>query len=109
LTQFHFAGIQSVWIRRALVAAGFGRGALSSGLPIEIGHSTLPYHDVTTLATDRRAGPSDEEAIDLKRKEDSPHSGADADGGLLSPDTPFFHIDLFAAVRAAESAVGERS
>ena len=107
-TQFHFAGIQSVWTRRALIAAGFGTGTPASGLPVESGPQITPYHGVATLGARDRAGPSDEEeAIKFKQKDDNLRTLADSDtGSFLSSDTPFFHVDLFAAVHAAESLVG---
>ena len=65
----------------------------------------MDYHGGTTHGTDQR----DEEATEakpLKRKERKERPTADLDDmPFLSLDTPFFHIDLIAAVRAAEFAV----
>ena len=65
----------------------------------------MDYHGVPTLGTDQR----DEEATEakpLRRKERNSRPAADLDDTpFLSLDTPFFHVDLIAAVRAAEFAV----
>jgi hypothetical protein len=69
----------------------------------------MAYHGVSTLGADQHPGPDDEEATEakpLRRKERKSHPAADPnDTPFLSLDTPFFHIDLIAAVRAAELAV----
>ncbi|KAF8921513.1 sulfate permease [Mucidula mucida] len=106
--EFHFATILSPWIRRALVAGGFGMGHASGRFTQEIA-AVVPYRDGLR---DRRLDelrhiPTDspidiESGGDLKR-ESSISSASGGHEPLLSSDTPFFHLDLHAAVRAAES------
>nr|VWO98822.1 Diguanylate cyclase [Ganoderma boninense] len=78
--EFHFATVLSPWIRRGLIAGGFGIGSASSGIPTEI----APAADIEAV----------EESL---QAEGSP---------IVSEDTPFFHFDLSAAVRAAEAGLG---
>ncbi len=56
LTQFHFATILSPWIRRALVAGGFGVGTLSTRMHEEIAPVTR-YHD-QYIADPEHIGPA---------------------------------------------------
>ncbi|KIJ69490.1 hypothetical protein HYDPIDRAFT_79859 [Hydnomerulius pinastri MD-312] len=103
---FHFASILSPWIRRALVAGGFGIGALADR-PHEIA-SVVPY----------RGGRREQWRDDSSQDDIEAHESSEplpiSPGGthlaetapLLSVDTPFFHIDLASAVRAAELGLG---
>ncbi|KAF8448683.1 sulfate permease [Boletus edulis BED1] len=79
--EFHFASILSPWIQRALIASGFGIGS-SSEIPSEIAPVVGTY-DVTYLSRGR-------ESV----SESTP---------LLTEETPFFHFDVVAALRAARS------
>ncbi|KAF8162980.1 sulfate transporter family-domain-containing protein [Crassisporium funariophilum] len=102
--EFHFATILSPWIRRALVAGGFGLGISSSKIPQEIAAVIPNREDPTEL---RHFELNDDlESVDIKKR----RSGQDSDiagyAPLLSTDTPFFHVDLAGAVNAAESGVG---
>ncbi|TFK26439.1 high affinity sulfate permease [Coprinopsis marcescibilis] len=104
--EFHFAPILSPWIHRALVAGGFGVGNSHSTLPRDLA-AVVPYRDgVSFEEEDNKVerGSDDLEASDIK-KAPSPAS----DSGDLEPivplNTPFFHIDLASAVKAAESGV----
>ncbi|EPQ58453.1 sulfate permease [Gloeophyllum trabeum ATCC 11539] len=90
--EFHFACILSPWIRRALIAAGFGTGTPSAKLPQEIA-PVVPDHD-GYLSSDS----------DITDESLGYAHGKDA-GPLVPSATPFFHFDLAAAVRAAESGV----
>ncbi|KAH8833611.1 sulfate transporter family-domain-containing protein [Flagelloscypha sp. PMI_526] len=100
--EFHFATILTPWIRRSLVAAGFGTSDPAPDFRPEIA-GVVPYRrgDREPLSSESKA-PIDEEAIVVK----SPSSSvSDRDGGqvrVVSSATPFFHVDLQAAVRAAE-------
>ncbi|KAI0747885.1 sulfate permease [Daedaleopsis nitida] len=95
--EFHFATILSPWIRRALVAGGFGIGASSSRAPAEIA-PVVPYRGGRTQF-DGQQKTADIEAIEeVPAKED--------EAPIVPEDTPFFHFDLVAAVRAAESGLG---
>jgi len=98
--EFHFASIQSPWIRRALVAGGFGTGLSSSQGPAEVA-PVVPDQYITQK---HHHYVDDPEAQDVKHKS----GGASvASLQLSSADTPFFHFDLATAVRAAESGLGK--
>ncbi|KAJ7905269.1 sulfate transporter family-domain-containing protein [Mycena olivaceomarginata] len=104
--EFHFATLLSPWIRRALVAGGFGTGTPSSQVPREIAQ-VVPYRELQSGSTPevyRLEGESDVEAGDKISK--VPHSpdpsSPEGFAPVVEEDTPFFHLDLAAAVRAAE-------
>ncbi|KAJ7470535.1 sulfate transporter family-domain-containing protein [Mycena latifolia] len=108
--EFHFSTILSPWIRRALIAGGFGTGVSASRVPREIAQ-VVPYRDL------KDGDPSnaslqelDLEANDQKAQEapDSPDPSAAGYVPVIPTDTPFFHLDLAAAVRAAESGSAAR-
>ncbi|KIJ17343.1 hypothetical protein PAXINDRAFT_131065 [Paxillus involutus ATCC 200175] len=98
--EFHFATVLSPWIRRALVAGGFGistdtrvHSEIAPVVPYRGGHS------------DRWPDDSSRSKVDIEAHEPSfPHGGTHSQetGPLLATDTPFFHFDLAGAVRAAE-------
>lgn len=109
--EFHFAGILSPWIKRPLVACGFGTGEPAARLPAEIAASQ-PYGGMGTFAHGTiTEETTDDPELGLKRDRDSGKfttetaenaSKVDQYGALSSLDTPFFHFDLQSAVRAAE-------
>lgn len=113
--EFHFASILSPWIRRALVAGGFGTGLPASSGPRELA-PVLQWEPPFQPASGRSF---DIEALPGKSDNDSPlddtlQRGAygRSSGGeeaLLTTDTPFFHVDLTAAVRAAENGLKSSS
>ncbi|KAI0078989.1 sulfate permease [Panus rudis PR-1116 ss-1] len=118
--EFHFATILSPWIRRALVAGGFGTGSPSAAIPREIA-AVVPYRDedLTEPAPEQKlVSENDIEAqpreIEIQKTQMSPSSSArDRDGSVggepvVLEDTPFFHLDIVQAVRAAERSA-ERS
>ncbi|KAJ3760903.1 sulfate transporter family-domain-containing protein [Lentinula raphanica] len=118
--EFHFASILSPWIRRALVAGGFGVGTLSSRVPREIA-AVVPYRDGLSdrEISDLRQNTIREQVDDIERNMSSSAQGKESirsfeiEGTgyapLLPQDTPFFHLDLASAVRAAESGLENRS
>ncbi|KAJ3726270.1 sulfate transporter family-domain-containing protein [Lentinula raphanica] len=118
--EFHFASILSPWIRRALVAGGFGVGTLSSRVPREIA-AVVPYRDGLSdrELSDLRQNIIREQVDDIERNMSSSAQGKESirsfeiEGTgyapLLPQDTPFFHLDLASAVRAAESGLENRS
>jgi solute carrier family 26 (sodium-independent sulfate anion transporter), member 11 len=100
--EFHFATVLSPWIRRALIAGGFGTG-LSAATTRDIA-SVVPYRDgVEELP---RFTKEDIESSDLKKRRSGSESPSpEGYAPIISTDTPFFHIDLASAVRAAESGL----
>lgn len=128
--QFHFANILSPWIRRSLVAAGFGTGHReNSGVRHEVAPVTR-YHDQyiadprhcddeAAKEDARSARLEDPEAIIETPTPSSSRSSSqitiasvsevDAKLSSIAPimpvATPFFHFDIAAAVRAAESGI----
>ncbi|KAF8633738.1 hypothetical protein AX17_004394 [Amanita inopinata Kibby_2008] len=107
--EFHFATILSPWIRRALVAGGFGTG-ISQNAPRDIAE-VVPYRDGRTNDIDQETmASSDAESGDTRkglRGLPSPYTPGYAP--VLPVETPFFHLDLQGAVRAAESAPARSS
>ena len=115
--QFHFATILSPWIRRALIAGGFG--VRDSGETNYVHEEIAPvtrYHDQyiadpehTKLERDMIARTADLEA---GTSSTSTNARSSSDGTIQSlpdeptwivpPETPFFHLDLESAVKAAE-------
>lgn len=114
---FHFCHILSPWIRRGLVAGGFGialNEEQRARIPVEItpivGHPTVSEDSDGFLFRDLRNEPKqDEEAIQTSRSAAS--SATDFEGSLVSTLTPYFHFDISSAVRAAEkdAAISDRS
>ncbi|TFK55263.1 sulfate permease [Heliocybe sulcata] len=128
--EFHFSCILSPWIRRALIAAGFGTGTPMANLPQEIAPVVPPHEQyfsqeyqyptagsTTPMSSDDKHNPKAdlEVGVDTPRTAHSIIEESDErslgyahgkDGAPLVPAaTPFFHFDLAAAVRAAESGV----
>ncbi|CAG7849048.1 Probable sulfate permease C869.05c [Serendipita indica DSM 11827] len=118
--EFHFANILSPWVRRGLVAGGFGTGKdvdfpaeVAPVVPNQSGDYADPDHQTPhlrhreewisktgTTKTDKTE--ADVESGDSEyRKSNSPSSSVE--GPLLSTLTPFFHVDLASAVRVAEA------
>lgn len=122
---FHFCHILSPWIRRALVAGGFGIALTEKErlrIPFEIapivGSTALAqkkdkdgyvYTDLTQTkpVKDIEAGSGSADDIQqhsqIKGVNASAASSAtDFEGSLVSTSTPYFHFDLSTAVLAAE-------
>ncbi|KAH8107159.1 sulfate permease [Cristinia sonorae] len=93
--EFHFSTILSPWIRRALIAGGFGTGQPSSSIPSEIA-AVVSYRDLQPI-------PSDKAIVDI---ETSPveQSNSSTHAPVSLEDTPYFHLDIVQAVRAAEKS-----
>jgi sodium-independent sulfate anion transporter 11 len=120
--EFHFANILSPWVRRALLAGGFGIGD-GSHIPIEVA-PVVPAHDQeydhvpddwkprhAAAQSGRPTAKNDLEGAgdESSGKAHDSDNGRDGDessseGLLVSGLTPFFHVDLRAAVRAAEAS-----
>ncbi|KAL7283193.1 hypothetical protein ACG7TL_002620 [Trametes sanguinea] len=117
--EFHFATILSPWIRRALIAGGFGVGNLSTHAHEEIAPVTR-YHD-QYIADPQHADPTkdshdrpDDPEAQVGTPEGSARASSEgtiqevftgAGAPMMLPSTPFFHLDLPTAVRAAEGGV----
>ncbi|KEP54943.1 sulfate permease [Rhizoctonia solani 123E] len=106
--EFHFASILSPWIRRALVAGGFGMEEHGRVIPHEIAPVVPPPQGEYT-------GPNEEYAItttisktpggdyrDLEDLKSTSSSVTEFEAAIVSRSTPYFHLDLNSAVRAAE-------
>jgi sodium-independent sulfate anion transporter 11 len=97
---FHFATILSPWIRRALVAGGFGGASADGARPSEI----APVVRGADAHGDALATPRTPFALGDGDVEAPRELGATESYDTLVPhDTPFFHFDLPAAVAAAEA------
>ena len=93
----------SPWIRRALVAGGFGTGKPASSIP--------DIAAVTPHGEDSREFPyvhQDLESNVVTAKRDQTRT---PEGGepVIERTTPFFHVDLVSAVKAAESGADSDS
>ncbi|KAF8759798.1 Sulfate permease [Rhizoctonia solani] len=95
--EFHFASILSPWIRRALVAGGFGVEEHGRVIPHEIapvvpppqGQYTGPNDEFAITASNNRASKDDVE--DLKS---ASSSMTEFEAAIVSRSTPYFHLDL---------------
>ncbi|KAG8813947.1 hypothetical protein FRC17_001365 [Serendipita sp. 399] len=115
--EFHFANVLSPWVRRALVAGGFGTGSGEHG-PAEIAPVVQNENfsdarhewEVDHAKQGSKAGKDiergseggDDDKDDYRRSGDN-SAGSSTEGPILSTLTPYFHIDLPSAVKAAES------
>ncbi|ORX36803.1 sulfate transporter family-domain-containing protein [Kockovaella imperatae] len=115
--EFHFTGILSPWIRRALVAGGFGTGESSSKHMIEVA-PVVPRDDSnfpTTESSDSQQSSPAESFKDISyspepkpsaelAKSDSEETPRRSTGvSLLDRATPFFHFDLADALQSIEA------
>ncbi|KAH9934918.1 sulfate permease [Fomitopsis serialis] len=99
--EFHFATILSPWVRRALIAGGFGTGARNSSVPREIA-AVVPYRGGQAL--DRVDKPEQDEEARLPIAEEE-RKFEEETSPLDLEDTPFIHFDLISAVRSAEAGL----
>lgn len=104
LSQFHFASILSPWIRRALVAGGFGTGVPSHHIPTEIA-SVVPYH----LHSSNHKAPEKEADIEERAVPELRIGSGSSSAPINLEDTPFFHLDIVEAVRAAEGTAAHEA
>jgi len=98
--EFHFANILSPWIRRALIAGGFGLSHPERNIPAEVAPVFTHHLSQTNSAYDI------EEGIAPHHKsisDEESHTGSSL-APVISTETPFFHLDLLSAVHAAEQA-----
>lgn len=87
-----------------MVAGGFGIGSSTPHIQHEIA-AVVPYaRDPSALP--RFGGESDLESGEVKKPDSESDTLPIGFAPLVSTDTPFFHLDLTAAVNAAESGIG---
>lgn len=92
------------------MAGGFGTGVTSSNTR-ELA-AVHPYREDPSEFS--QLGKTDDDKHDVEsgsglKKRQSATNSTDSETGyvpIVSPDTPFFHVDLAGAVRAAESGLG---
>ncbi|GAA5823562.1 hypothetical protein JCM11251_000681 [Rhodosporidiobolus azoricus] len=117
--EFHFATILSPWIKRALLAGGFGRDPAATDRPIVEVAAAVPQGENADPTLHQRPAALQTQAsshdikevaeIDVEqgRRESSLEKVPYADsvvGSIGERDFPCFHLDLPSAVAAAESA-----
>lgn len=104
--EFHFASILSPWIRRSLVAAGFGYdlGSQSPTRPHDVVPVVESPYDPLRIgphSTDMEAGGA-KGIVSADPSYGAMHRG---DAPAVQVDTPYFHLDLAEAVAAAEPSL----
>ncbi|KAJ2254338.1 hypothetical protein GGI13_002217 [Coemansia sp. RSA 455] len=112
---WHFAGVKSPWIRRALVAGGFGSSNTATRTVFSVATVGALEHKgdqplSETLSTSNRGqhAPDEEFISDSfastqdKPRVDNSTSFDTLPLPILSADHPFFHIDLDEALKAAK-------
>ncbi|CDO76529.1 hypothetical protein BN946_scf184750.g9 [Trametes cinnabarina] len=95
--EFHFATILSPWIRRALIAGGFGIGSRAPHAPTEIA-PVVPYHGGRSLPQEPKASDIEQAVQEISEERH---------GSIVPEDTPFFHFDIVSAVHAAEAGLSD--
>ncbi|KAI0340645.1 sulfate permease [Trametopsis cervina] len=100
--EFHFATVLSPWIRRALLAGGFGTGTRGN-FTTEIA-PVVPYRNVTEISNEGPEKSDIEHPVSELRRGSSSYGSGDGEPISLE-NTPYFHFDVVAAVRAAESGI----
>ena len=81
------------------MAGGFGLGIPNPGATPEVA-PIVSYHE------SRLSSQSSKDDLEATKEVEKRQSGTVELEPVVPLDTPFFHLDLAAAVRAAESAVG---
>ncbi|KAL7421766.1 Sulfate permease 2 [Cryptotrichosporon argae] len=124
--EFHFAGILSPWIRRALIAGGFGRGQprgtalevapvvpgyagdnfADPAMRAEIAHAREePDEEVASGADSEEKGIAGSRSSDCSTPRRNSFSGSIP---LLDRATPFFHFDIPEALSSVERGTQTR-
>ena len=109
--EFHFATILSPWIRRALIAGGFGTGSSSTSFPREIAPVVSYRHELKERRPHHVSGDLESGVVEDARGAIDPSYGevVGDSAPIVQVDTPFFHFDLATAVKAAERGLkGDR-
>ena len=97
--EFHFASILSPWIRRALVAGGFGYDHRLRYDSRSHDVAAASPHDVLHVGLSS----TDIEGKDVSFHDPSYGAIDRGEASVVQVDTPFFHLDLAEAVAAAEA------
>lgn len=111
--EFHFANILSPWVRRGIVAGGFGTG--NDNGPVEVAPVVPPqneefanpefkYDPTTSKRKDIESVDRDDEAYQGKQS-----AASSTEGPLISTLTPYIHVDLASAVASAERSAKRSS
>jgi sodium-independent sulfate anion transporter 11 len=92
--EFHFSGILSPWIRRALIAGGFGKGARGNGARVEIAPVVPPHGgdirnptDIADIASSS-SSPEDGSIIDPAEKKLDSVSASSGDESSTFANAP---------------------
>lgn len=97
----------SPWIRRALIAGGFGIGTLTGSA-----HETAAVDEENQEISHQYPDSGDIESP-ISKRDDSSRRSSTGDSSSRVPlyevATPFFHFDLTRAVDAAERSLSNRS
>ncbi|KAM0749048.1 putative sulfate permease [Meredithblackwellia eburnea MCA 4105] len=103
--EFHFASLLSPWIRRALLAGGFGR--VQTSRPVEVAPivtGEFAAEPGVARQFQRRIPTSPAAEKDEEASGSDSVKGSDLEGPVVSPLTSTFHLDLASAVAAAVGA-----
>ncbi|KAJ1951524.1 hypothetical protein FBU59_000096 [Linderina macrospora] len=98
---WHFAGIKSQWIRRSLIAAGFGSSLTATRTVFSVANVAASQDRNQSISSAH-----DEESKLEKEKLGVAESVHTLSLPVLSTEYPNFHIDLDEALRATEAELG---
>ena len=114
--EFHFANVINPWVRRGLIAGGFGTGEDTS--PVEVAPIVPAQNEEFADANqspdwkyERGASkrPTKTGDVESSAADDASNGkeglASSTEGPLLSTLTPFIHVDLPSAVASAERGV----
>ncbi|KAJ2487009.1 hypothetical protein IWW37_005413 [Coemansia sp. RSA 2050] len=112
---WHFAGVKSPWIRRALVAGGFGSSNTATRTVFSVAtvgalehKGDRPLPDANNISNQGQQSSNEEYISDsFASTQDKPEVANSTSFDtlplpILSADHPFFHIDLDEALKAAK-------
>ncbi|KAF8578171.1 sulfate permease [Ramaria rubella] len=102
--QFHFSNILNPWVRRALVAGGFGITDLERA-HLSLKEVAPAFSTGIGCSDDNAKSDNLEGCRQFGKVPDDLESRSSKLAPILSIETPFFHFDLVGAVRSAEQAV----
>ncbi len=102
--EFHFASILSPWIRRSLVASGFGYDHRDQSTRAHDVAPIVPYDDPQTQSPIQRDPEAGESKV-IALGDSSYGEVHRGEASAVPIDTPYFHLDLSEAVAAAEASL----